>query len=422
MYTYAGNAGSSADDRVNIGLARQLRRTRECEAAEHGGSEVDEADVRGSSREGADGGMSRPAPPRSSSLASPTAACCHLLQLLHFTVACVVPATTRRVELRLPCSLCRTMPTARITRYYAIPRLALPLAADAFHTDFVTTNTPVIMPLDTATSPADWSLPRLQSLLGSLTMNNVFQSTDGRYTFFDPKRQAGGTRRDGLQRQRMTFDEFVHHAGQAGVREKRKEAESAEERKEATKALHDASPWRYYLYGEPLPAPLQPLLPPPAILTSIPSLSSSLLWVAVDGSISPLHYDLSDGLLCQLHRSKHFLLFPPHHYRHLAPYPTDHAHDRQSQLSFDTRPPVQLQKGEEELQGGLEGWVGEVREGEMIYLPYGWWHQVQSDGECVSVTHRWDEYQQQLQQIRAVSMYHTNSTNATQNLVVRTTV
>ena len=301
------------------------------------------------------------------------------------------------------------MSTPHFTRYRPIARLTSPLSADNFHTHYVATNTPVIVPLDSITSSPDWSLLRLQSLLGSLPMKNVFRSTNGRYTFFDTKRHAAGALKDGLQRQSMTFEEFVNRAGRAGDREERKEQEEDREQQTENDTAQSCFASRYYLYGEPLPAPLQPLLPPPTILKPIPSLSSSLLWVAVSGSISPLHYDLSDGVLCQLHDSKHFLLFSPRHYHTLAPYPTSHAHDRQSQLHFDTRPTVHPQaEGEVGRQDGLEGWVGEVRAGEMIYLPYGWWHQVESEGECVSVTYRWDENQQQLQQIRAVSSQHTS--------------
>ena len=304
------------------------------------------------------------------------------------------------------------MTAPRITRCQPVPRLTTALTADEFRTNYVAPNTPVILPLDSAAMSSEWSLPRLQSLLGPLSMSNVFRSQDGRYTFFDPKRQAGSAQRVGLQRQRMTFDEFVHRArGTAAESEERKEGEAEErpERKEVDDAAHTSDSSQYYLYGEPMPAPLQPLLPPPTILSPIPSLSSSLLWVAVLGSVSPLHYDLSDGVLCQLHRSKHFLLAPPRHYAALAPYPTAHAHDRQSQLHLDTRQTASSEAGGGDTEeGGVECWVGEVRAGEMLYLPYGWWHQVESKGECVSVTYRWDEHQQQLEQIRAVSTYTTS--------------
>ena len=300
------------------------------------------------------------------------------------------------------------MSAPHITRYHDIARLTSTISADHFHAHYVATNTPVILPMESAVSSSDWSVSRLQSLLGPLAMSNVFRAADGRYTFFDPKRQASGTQTDRLQRQRMTFDEFVHRAGQHNQTEETKEDEETHERTEGDTSETELRS-RYYLYGEPLPAPLRSLLPPPTILAPIPSLSSSLLWVAVDGSLSPLHYDLSDGVLCQLQHSKHFLLFAPHHYHALAPYPTDHIHDRQSQLHFDTArlTPQRPTDGDEGLQGGLEGWVGEVHAGEMTYLPYGWWHQVESDGECVSVTYRWDASQQQLQQIRAVSTQNT---------------
>jgi len=36
---------------------------------------------------------------------------------------------------------------------------------------------------------------------------------------------------------------------------------------------------------------------------------------------------------------------------------------------------------------------GVVRCGELLYIPFGWWHQMESDGAAVSVTYRWNPYE-----------------------------
>jgi hypothetical protein len=58
-----------------------------------------------------------------------------------------------------------------------------------------------------------------------------------------------------------------------------------------------------YLYGEPIPEPLREFFPLIPLLKSLANdttqvafqqlITSCLLWVAVTGNVSPLHYDLS---------------------------------------------------------------------------------------------------------------------------------
>ena len=152
---------------------------------------------------------------------------------------------------------------------------------------------------------------------------------------------------------------------------------------------------RYYLYGEPLPPHLHTLLPPPAVLSHCPSLTSSLLWVAMTGSLSPLHFDLSDGVLVQLEGVKRFLLFPPSHYAQLAPHPLHHPHDRQSTLTLCTVP------SRASLPAGVSPLLCTLTPSELLFLPYGWWHQVESRGVSVSATYRWNEWEEGLRRVQA---------------------
>ena len=133
-----------------------------------------------------------------------------------------------------------------------IPRIsATSLTPHSFIDRYVHTNQPVII-TDSLThwhgeGGGEWSVARLQSLLGELPLQNVFRSADGRFKFFRQAKEGRGEGQEveeGLQRERrMTFGEFVAKA----------KASSAESE-------------RYYLYGEPLPAPLQPILTPPELV------------------------------------------------------------------------------------------------------------------------------------------------------------
>lgn len=120
-----------------------------------------------------------------------------------------------------------------------------------------------------------------------------------------------------------------------------------------------------------------------------PDMTSLLLWVAVNGSCSPLHYDLSEGVLVQVSGCKNITLFPPTCYNELKPYPIDHPHDRQSTIKDISTVDV----------AGLSGVRATVYKGEFLYIPFGWWHQVESYSECVSVSLRWNPYEESIRKL-----------------------
>ena len=136
-----------------------------------------------------------------------------------------------------------------------------------------------------------------------------------------------------------------------------------------------------------------------AQLSLCPSLTSSLLWVSITGSLSPLHYDLSDGVLAQLEGTKRFLLFPPSHYSQLAPHPVHHPHDRQSTLILSTCPP-----SPSSLPPRTCPHLATLRCTELLLLPYGWWHQVESRSPSVSVSYRWNEWTPALRRLYLIEV------------------
>lgn len=158
-----------------------------------------------------------------------------------------------------------------------------------------------------------------------------------------------------------------------------------------------------YLYGEPIPESMFPGTPD--MITS--PVTSKLLWVTPSSSLSPLHYDLSEGILTQIHGTKTVLLLPPTRevYDAVDPFPQRHPSDRQSQLSVAMDGSGLPEPIKEQAM------VFTINQGESLYIPYGWWHQVQAAGSSISVTWRWNPYLESLQTALLLSKQVFTETN-----------
>jgi len=98
------------------------------------------------------------------------------------------------------------------------------------------------------------------------------------------------------------------------------------------------------------------------------------LWISPKGTRTALHFDAVENFNLQIEGSKSFLLFPPR-INDMFCYPLNSQAAYVS--SFDPR---DTEKRSENFpyDSGIEV---VLRAGEMIYLPYGWWHQIDSIGE-----------------------------------------
>jgi lysine-specific demethylase 8/hypoxia-inducible factor 1-alpha inhibitor (HIF hydroxylase) len=122
------------------------------------------------------------------------------------------------------------------------------------------------------------------------------------------------------------------------------------------------------------------------------------LWVGPTNHVEPLHYDPTDGTLMQLHGEKKLLLFPPSQLPNLYPFSIAvhlrHGTKLRSWFSqvYPEKPDF---KAFPRLKTALEqGHEVILRQGEMIFLPVGWWHQVTAlgDGMSCSVNQFWHVY------------------------------
>nr|CAD7588920.1 unnamed protein product [Timema genevievae] len=103
------------------------------------------------------------------------------------------------------------------------------------------------------------------------------------------------------------------------------------------------------------------------------SLSSNLLLIALEGNVTPCHYDEQQNLFAQIRGHKRCVLFPPEQFECFYPYPVFHPHDRQSQVDFEHPdfvrfPKFKNAKGQEAVLGP----------GDVLYIPIYWWHHVES--------------------------------------------
>ncbi|XP_041364031.1 hypoxia-inducible factor 1-alpha inhibitor-like [Gigantopelta aegis] len=103
------------------------------------------------------------------------------------------------------------------------------------------------------------------------------------------------------------------------------------------------------------------------------TLTSNLLFLGMDGVITPCHYDEQQNFFAQIKGYKRFLLFDQDMFECLYPYPVFHPHDRQSQVDFDN-PDFEKFPKFRNLKG-LETVLGP---GDVLFLPTYWWHQVES--------------------------------------------
>ncbi len=108
------------------------------------------------------------------------------------------------------------------------------------------------------------------------------------------------------------------------------------------------------------------------------------LWISSTGCVTPLHYDLSNGFLCQVRGSKQVWLFDPAQLDRLYPrgaqFPGLDNFERQSQV--DIHHPDYEAFPELRRAAALEC---HLRQGDTLFIPSNWWHEVETLEPSLSV-------------------------------------
>lgn len=110
------------------------------------------------------------------------------------------------------------------------------------------------------------------------------------------------------------------------------------------------------------------------------------IWLGTSGNISPLHYDISDNLLAQVNGRKRILLFAPQQTSLLYPFPAHSKTPHLSQVNIDHLDTEKFPKFQTArcLECVLEP-------GEMLFIPFFWWHQVYSLDELNISVNFWSK-------------------------------
>ena len=114
------------------------------------------------------------------------------------------------------------------------------------------------------------------------------------------------------------------------------------------------------------------------------------LWVGPCGHVEPLHFDGLDGTLSQFKGTKRVSLFSPSQTGNLYPFPLSNGKMPAtfSQPYIDDPDFVQYPRLAEALPNRK---IIVLAEGETLYMPVGWWHEIESlgDGYICSINRFW---------------------------------
>lgn len=110
---------------------------------------------------------------------------------------------------------------------------------------------------------------------------------------------------------------------------------------------------------------------------------SNELFVGMRGVETPLHFDERENLFFQVRGHKEVVVFPFTDYTSLYPFPTSHPCDRQSMVGSPVTPNLQAFPRFKEVAGHY----ATLKAGDLLYLPYGWWHWLRNlDHLAISVS------------------------------------
>ncbi len=144
----------------------------------------------------------------------------------------------------------------------------------------------------------------------------------------------------------------------------------------------------YYIYGKPHFLNAAPKLkddaPQPGFLSDA-SIASLNLWMSSPGCVTPLHYDLTNGALCQIRGVKQVYLFSPDQrdllYQRGASFPGMDNFERQSQVDIHHPDVDKYPKFRE-----AEALTCLLSPGDILFLPSNWFHEVETLSFSISVS------------------------------------
>lgn len=108
------------------------------------------------------------------------------------------------------------------------------------------------------------------------------------------------------------------------------------------------------------------------------------LWFGAARTVTPLHYDMANNLLAQIHGRKRITLFSPAQESRLYPFPVGARHPHLSRVDIEA---ADLERFPAFRKAVSMECV--VAPGDLLFLPAFWWHHVRSLDVAISVSFWW---------------------------------
>jgi len=113
---------------------------------------------------------------------------------------------------------------------------------------------------------------------------------------------------------------------------------------------------------------------------------TNVLFMGTEGATTPAHFDEQHNFLNQVRGKKLVALFPPDDYTRMYPFPVTHPCDRCSLI--DVRSP-DLERFP--AFGAARGLVTTLSPGDVLYIPYGWWHYCRTETHLAASITFWSQ-------------------------------
>lgn len=225
--------------------------------------------------------------------------------------------------------------------------------SEEFLDEYYATNRPVILVGEIADWPAlaKWTPEYLRSLIGSAPV----EVQGGRSSTPDYERYKD------IGKAPMPFDAFIDAVASGAGNDLYLTAYNSASNIEALK---------------PLFADVCAL---PKFLTGDGDHPHRMPWIGGAGTFTPLHHDLTNNLLIQVVGRKRISLIPAAE----APKMQNDKHVFSAWRDIDKPDPEALKKGH---TGAIRRHVFDLEPGEALFIPVGWWHQVEALDFSVSLT------------------------------------
>lgn len=266
------------------------------------------------------------------------------------------------------------MPTTWPDHYKAIPRVQFSSTEQLIHIMKARAQSgePIIIEGSNLVSVAAWADPMHLARLLQETPVTVKKSPGAKFRYYDTKKNTGNFDfKTSVVASQQTYGQFSE---------------------ESSRIMLDAAPERMYLQetlsghaemAEEFVSWRWDLLIQVSSACQWGLPDSNELFVGMRDAETPLHFDERENLFFQVRGQKELVVFPFQDYARLYPFPTTHPCDRQSMVGDPRNADLKAFP----KFAACVGHYATLTAGDLVYLPYGWWHWLRNlDHMSVSVS------------------------------------